>query len=242
MSFTDSIIIYLACGSPFGVYYFVNTNRSTYSGIILSFLITIVWIPYSLTLLQRRLSAQFIKTEMKSDLCLTDTSGEGLIKTRKAFEDFLPSDRTQLSLFELREVLDRYVGLSLAGSDPCQVPAEHEKELYTISNGRFPEVSALCLNRRNRSRLLLHQTYAREDFLKALKILLTATSEPDKLYELAIEFVRELADPAALGSIQNEVNIASQTVVESSVGKLEKEIWIAKEQKQSNATRLSIPL
>lgn len=165
MNLLDFSIIYLACGSPFGVYYFLTQNTPSKKLLVKAILVTIFWIPFGISLLHKLVTSRS-KTE---NLFISTENQVNLTKIQKAFENLIPSDSNQISLFEFREVFERYVGLSLSRITHSQSPGESEKGIFEITDNKNVEISAICLNRRNRRKLFLHQIKARDDFFTLLK-------------------------------------------------------------------------
>lgn len=235
MNYLDLIIIYLSCGSPLGVYYFFNNRQHDKTVWLKSVLITCLWIPYALTLLHKKVTKKLKNnTFYENDVYLS--------KLQKGFEDFLPENSLQLSLFELREILERYSELTLITFESNGIPAKHEKEIFLINGDLQNEIPSICLNRRNHKRLIFHQTQARIDFLKTLKILINSNSDLNKLEELSSEFAKALNDKTALTYIKDLFQTLSQTDKVSSVTLLENDLWKPIEPTQLNEKQISIPM
>lgn len=243
MNLLDLFIIYLACGSPFGVYYLLNKKHAENNVYLKSLLITFFWIPFAIRLLQRKVTNKLIMNQFYS------TREIKLFELQKYFENFLPKDSKNISLFELRETVERYSGLTYAISRNNRKPAPYEKEIFMFNNNKTPEISALCLNRRNRRKLKSHQTQARGDFLILLKILFQSSFEYKKLgihsLELGIhslEFVKLLNDEMCLIEIKKLISEFSQSFEESHVIHLEEDLWKPQEQKQNTAQKIPLTL
>ncbi|MGI8669995.1 MAG: hypothetical protein ACR2J3_09160 [Aridibacter sp.] len=230
MNLQDIAIIYLACGSPFGVYYFLNKRQSGNNILLKSLLLTIFWIPFAFRLLNTKVTKKLKNNHLIS------RKEKKLFEMQKYFENFLPNDSKNISLFELRETVERYSGLTYVISGNNQNPASHEKEIFKFNGNKNIEISALCLNRRNRKKLNSHQTQAREDFLNLLKILFASDSEQQKLGKHTLEFVKLLNDEKALVEIKRLINEVSQSFEESHVLQMEKDLWTS--QKQKNAKQI----
>ncbi|MEO6588731.1 MAG: hypothetical protein ABIP06_05335, partial [Pyrinomonadaceae bacterium] len=56
MNLFDAIIIYLACGAPFGVYYFVNHRLLNNRVFFKTVLILLCWLPFAILLFQRHIT------------------------------------------------------------------------------------------------------------------------------------------------------------------------------------------
>lgn len=234
MNYLDFFIIYLACGSPFGVYYFFNSRKQIKLAWLYSIAVVFVWIPYAFQLLHEKVTN---KLQTKT------IDFEQIEKLQKEFENFLPVDKSIISLFELREVIERYSELTQIKSASNGIPAKHEKEIFKLHGNKNVEISAQCLNRRNRQRLLFHQNLAREDFLKTVKILSKTNSEQKKLGRLSLEFVKILNDEETQTSLEKLFTTTPQTFKTSFVNILEKDLlWKQDQPKPSNAKPISMPL
>jgi hypothetical protein len=229
MNLIDFLIIYLACGAPFGVYFFLQ-NRKKFSVRKLwlkSFLTVFVWIPYAFNLLHH-FTTKKIQTRQKREKALLD---ERLAGIQKLILDLHFESSSKISSFEIREVFERYAGLTMVCNFENNAPSQTEKEIFRISLRQNPELGASCLHRRNRERLLLHQIQARKDFLQIIRELMISVFDTDELRNLVIEFVETIGDFEAqnlvkeslLGTLQNDSN--------SNVQQLENEVWKSNEHK-----------
>ncbi len=178
MNSFDFLIIYLTCGAPLGVFYFLQ-NRKEQNGIRLwlkTFFTFIFWLPFGFRLLlQNKVNKKLftnIKIFSKSQKAETE-----IFLFQKQLEEILQKSNLQISIFELREVIERYVGLTLAKDCENAKTTETEKEVFQIANSRNVEIGAICLNRRNLKRLTLHQIQARQDFFQVISQLVIFASE-----------------------------------------------------------------
>jgi hypothetical protein len=154
MSLIDFTILYLACGSPFAVYYFLQ-NRDW----LKSFIIWMLWIPYSFRLLQRKVTS-------KLNFDKNTVSDSEIEVIQKEIEQFVFENNTNFSLFEFREIFERYVGLTLSKKQTRI--GENETEIFRVAKRENVKLGAVCLHRRNQFKLKYHQTLARRDFLKVI--------------------------------------------------------------------------
>ena len=243
MNLIDFIIIYLACGAPFGVYYFLQNRNEAGSPIIWLkiFLTFFFWIPFAFLFIRQFLASN---ENLHSNYYLTsafeakDESNIYLIQ--KEFEKKFSESRPEFSLFEFRETFERYVGLTLANRKGSTKVSEREKEIFRIAKNSNVELAANCLHRRNRKLLAFHQTKARQDFLQTIRKLSGSVSDKKNLEYLAIEFVRLLKDKQAQDSLEKIFAANLQTDIPPSVLQREKDLWNPQEQKllraQPNST------
>ena len=237
MSLLDLTIIYLTCGAPFGVYYYL-ANRFTKHIWIKSIFVLFLWFPFAIRLLISHITKELREREYSVKFHEQQEAKE-LEKAKKDFETFLPQNDHLVSLFEFREIIERYAGLTLAKNLDAAVPAKNDKELFKINGRKNIEISSVCLNRRNRATLLSHQRDARTDFLRILDELFEIGGDK-KLGKHSFEFVKLLKDDEALASINSLLKNTLQIAHDKPVKELEKDLW-----KQDIPTQLNdktIPL
>ena len=104
MSLTDFIIIYLACGTPFGVYHFID-NRKSNSHWLKSLLTVFVWIPYALRLLREKFTGHFSQLNSGKTKNPSLENEVTLEKTKKELERLLIKEIKRFSTFEFRETI-----------------------------------------------------------------------------------------------------------------------------------------
>ncbi len=232
MNFYDFLIIYLACGAPFGVYYFLQNRRVSNSKILRlkTFLNFLFWMPFAFQILLENKSLGRFFNKIFARRADTDSDIEKkLALLRKNLETPIISqipqtakNIPQLSVFEVREILERYTGLTLA----CQFEQKNsqsarvENEFYKIASPKNARLASICFARRNRERLFFHQTEARQDFLN-----LIGTSEDKNLRRQTIEFVILLKDFEAQTALEKMFAQTAQTEKTRSVQQTEKDLW-----------------
>ncbi len=195
MNVTDFFIIYLSCGAPFGVYFFLQKrNQSNRRKLYLKSLLTLfVWIPYAFQLLSDFATKKSQKEKLAAE--------EKLLDFQKQIAQCLIDSGASGKLFEFREILERYAGLTLACNSARNEPSAAEREIFRIALQCNIEAGANCLHRRNRLRLEFHQTLARKDFLQAVAKLRLAASDSEKLKYSANGFVEILQDAEAQNNL-----------------------------------------
>src|SRR5688572_11288031 len=116
MNLRDLLIIYLACGAPFGVYYFLqNRNRIETKFLWLKSLLRfVVWIPFAFRMIARNSFLTKLYNDSFDKLTETDLKTELEIEEIKKSLERMVSAAAALpfSIYEFREAFDRYVGLS----------------------------------------------------------------------------------------------------------------------------------
>jgi predicted nucleotidyltransferase len=228
MNLIDLFIIYLACGAPFGVYYFLQ-NRS-YPNSSLFWFKTLFnfffWMPFAFQLLRRYKNIKTFSISRFAKTSAADSmQAEHFRSIQKQIEKILLKSNLQISIYELREILERYVGLTLAEQNNGETSAEEEKEIFRVVQMKNIELGSICLRRRNRKRLSLHQTEARKDFLYLINQLNEFEAEKDNLRQSAIEFVQILKDLEAEKELERMFTVSPQIDNRQNVQKLEKDLW-----------------
>ena len=197
-------------------------------------------IPYALRLLNanitKKSSVSKFDAVAESDAAL----GKKLDGIEKQLLEIFLAGRASVSVFELREVLERYSGLTLAARETDEIGG-NESEVFKISNHANAKLGAKCLHRRNRLRLEFHQRLASRDFLKLLAKF--SFSEAEKLRRPALEFATLLNDGETRRAIENLFAESSQNRQSSAVKQGEKEVvWNAAQHKPPLAKPISVPI
>ncbi|MGC2236969.1 MAG: hypothetical protein WA584_12460 [Pyrinomonadaceae bacterium] len=236
MNFYDFLIIYLACGAPLGVYYFLQNRKSpkTEQHWLKTLLHFIFWMPFAYRLLRQSTLFLSAFSNVFGGTNTLDAQIEKRIHLiQKRLEKMFLESGLKLSIYEVREILDRYVGLTLE----CQFEqansqtARTANEIFHIAAHKNAALAEICLQRRNRKRLSFHQTEARRDFLNLISELfrIDSMNEPDRL--AAIEFATLLNDEEARYVIEKMFERETQTVEAPNVKNTETAIWKSETQK-----------
>jgi hypothetical protein len=240
MNISDLFIIYLACGAPCGVYFYLQNRKKLRPANLWlkSFLTMFVWIPYAFVLLHdfatKRKQARLLKEKSAFE--------EKLSNLQRRLLQFHFDSSAEHSLFEFREVLDRYAGLTFAAGSLNETPNAAESEIFRIALRENSRLAAECLHRRNSQRLQFHQNLARRDFLKVLSELKYSAAEPELLKAKALEFAKILSDAEAVEKIYEIFADSLQSANENAVKNLETEVWNPEITKQQPAKQIPIRL
>ena len=235
MTIPDILIIYFSFGAPFAVYHFIQ-NRQT-SKLRLAFGTAfhfLFWMP----LVVRFGLALILESTRINDFAKADDSDAELEKDiRKSQSDI--ADRFRLgarhiSIHEFREILDRYVGLSLLVKHPVSGMAEPHHEFFAIANRKNIELAFICFERRNRARLLRHHIDARADFLKVIK---KYSFQDDQILQSAVHLVERLEDLPALAELLENSYKRSSSVRE--LRESGEDLWLPEIQQASKSERLT---
>lgn len=245
MNLRDLFIIYLACGAPFGVYYFLqNRNRAETKILWLKTLIRfVVWIPFALQMVARSSLMTKLYNFSFDRTSEADAKKEREIEEiKKLFEGILLENKISLSIYEFREVFQRYIGLSLEIQNENQEISPAEREIFRITDHTNKNLAEICLNRRNRKRLSFHHKLARRDFFEIFKTFLEHASESTLLFQQAFKLSVLLGDSEIRNQIENLSNETLQTQSKEIVKKPENELWKSDKHKPLTDARISTNL
>jgi hypothetical protein len=223
----DALIIYLSLGAPFGVYYFVQ-YRETCAG-------TTLWVKTLLAfVLWPAEAVKVVKTfHSRKDAAGLHFDGEHLLDAReekrvdeikRILEDLFFVYGSTTSIYTFREIFERYVGLSMALL-PQPSKTQPESEILRLTGHKNVAVGSACLNRRNRSLLLKHQTLARRDLLDKLSFLAASPETGENVGSNALELAAILKDDPAVADIQGMFGGRPQIEGQVSVNDPGRDIW-----------------
>ena len=188
MKLSDLLIIYLACGSPFGVYQITSGRQERsfrrYIVIAASFLF---WPIFVVSLLLRRRSFGEKNAEITANALIENIRAE---LERVAF-----AGGETTALFEFREVFYRFTGLFEAAN--AANTEKTPRALFDVSGHTNKNLASQCLARRNREKLSFHQTLARNEFVDMIADLSRDKKICNEIGRLALELTRHLGDSAA---------------------------------------------
>lgn len=242
MNLRDLIIIYLACGAPFGVYYLLqNRNLSETKFLWLKSLSRFVfWIPFALHLVARKSFFTKLYTNSFDKPSVSDAKKEFEIeRIKKFFENLMLKKDFALSIYEFREIFDRYVGLTIEIQKDNNEVSSTEKEIFRITNHTNKNIAEICLNRRNRRRLSFHQKLARQDFLEVFDKFITIFSETQTLFDESFNLIQLLNDFEAQYKLEKLLKKTLQSPQKLFVNNLEKELWKSEKQNPLPANQIS---
>ena len=190
MNVTDLIIIYLACGSPFGVYQITKRQdeqpTTKWLVVLASFLL---WPGFTAAIIIDRVVSKNDGTEKVSRIEHFRTGIE-----RAAFDGGATS-----SLFEFREVFYRFTGLIEAANSGQT--NRMTNELFEVSGHANKSLASKCLVRRNREKLVYHQTQARNEFVDIIAEMANNESRREEITSIALELTAYLKDDTATSDL-----------------------------------------
>lgn len=237
MTWIDCTIVYLACGAPLGVYYFLlhRTRAESFRLWLKSFLTFVFWMPFAF---------QIVREHKIFDAGYSglNSKEQDIQIAQKQIEKHLLESVSKISLFEFRETLERYVGLTLADRRDAIKVSEQEREIFRAAEIKNVALAAACLERRNRKRLSFHQSEARRDFLQLIERLFASSESREKLHQTVIEFVVIMNDLAAREKLEKLFAGRLQTAEARPVEQTEKVLWKSEIRKPLRARSISTRL
>lgn len=157
MSLSEILVIYFAIGAPFAAYRFVSFKHGrSIERLIRAAITFIFWIPQLYRLLTAR----------SRDVAIEAT--DEISKTRIDLEKAYAHSATTTELFELREVLDRYLELSKFRHEDDIVISDRDAAVFMVSGHGNIELAAKIGSRRNRERLKRHHLAAGRDLIESI--------------------------------------------------------------------------
>lgn len=247
MSLYDFLIIYLSLGAPFAVYYFLQNRNERKSPrlwlkTILKFLF---WLPFAYKIARKSGRAgNFFKNIFDGESFSDAETDKNIHLIQKQMEKKIFESDSSLSIYEFRETLERYAGLTLAGQFEAK-DSQNERvdfEIFRVAGNKQTEIAAACLQRRNRKRLSFHHTQSRLNFLTVIQRLFDSDPENEQIRKSAIDFVTLLNDAEALETIEKMFGGERQTAETPNVKISETEIWKSDKQKPQNTKSISVRL
>ena len=214
MTVSDYMIIYLSAGAPFAVYVFLQMSGTPLvRRILTAFGAMLVWPVAAAIWIVRRFRG------------IEPFGFESADKSRRinslanSLERSILGNGSTVSLYEWREIYERYTGLSLAVAEAED--NSDDNELFEVAGNKNGKLGTVCLNRRNRNRLIFHHTQARNDFLDAL---IRAKCDGDA-FGLALELAALLDDADAAADLKSMRGPLEQNPGRTPVIDMEQDIW-----------------
>jgi len=242
MNAIELLIIYLACGASFGVYYFLH-NRARSRPVLLwlkSIFVFFLWLPFAVFHLRQNKNLKINSREFGKTPTAKTERAEILHSIQKQIEKILVESDLKISIYEFREIVERYVGLTLANQSAAAQTVRREAEIYRVAQAKNVELGSICFRRRNRKRLSFHQTEARKDFLRFIEKLSEVVADQNKLAGSCFEIVQNLNDPEARKQIENIYAAPRQTEQRQSVKRIEEDLWKPEETRQPQPAKSAL--
>lgn len=204
MNLVDFAIIYLACGAPFGVYYFLSEKHHVRERWFIAKLSASIlfWFFFAARLFanNERLRYFFDSDQDKKVVSEFQTL-RALDEVRRDCEAALVATNTDFRVYEFREAFDRYVGLSLELNSSGDAPTDALVGVGEISGYGKSIHNARCLHRRNLERLRFHRECARRSIAEILRPALAASGQQELQNSSLSRLTRILNDGVLSGSL-----------------------------------------
>ena len=192
MKFTDLLIIYFAAGAPFGVYQITTVRQSkNIKAWLKIFLRICLWPVYAVLAL----------ADWSSEIRLSDESDldRHIDSIRIEMEGLVFANDPISSIFDFREILQRYAGLSEAANVSADVKSSND--IFALSGSDNNDLASACLTRKNQRKLSFHQSLARSEFVDMISEIAGIEPGRIRILELAVELANCVSDPLTAGII-----------------------------------------
>lgn len=244
MNLSEIIIIYLALGSPFAVYFFLQNrsrlkSRQLWLKTILNFLF---WIPSACKILREYLSSNYSSAGNFDFFDELSSSKDKLSLLQRKIEKSISETDRKTSIFEIREIFDRYIGLSLELKSTSEFSNQTENEFFKLVNAKGSEIASICNQRRNLKRLSFHHKLAANDFFNLIAELNIKGKISQNLYFHLLELALTLQDAEMQKKIKKLCEAEKQTSDSIFVRESEKNLWITDQPKPLKNNQLSMSL
>ncbi len=236
MNFFDLLIIYLTCGAPTAVYYFLQNRRAHNQPLLATktFFVLVFWIPFLLAFFVRqRLGRHHANKDLVGEL-FSDSNLEKKVRAAKIDLEKMLFENNSNSIYETRKTVDQYLTFALLRrNDNLHYRyAQSESEIFRIAGHKNLELAGICLQRRNEKKLNFHHTLARLEFLDLI-------SGSASVAAPAIEFVSLLGDYETQAAIEKMFDLKIQGESTGDVISPERQLWNSKHRKRGFTNTLS---
>ncbi|MBC7901159.1 MAG: hypothetical protein H7070_14030 [Saprospiraceae bacterium] len=222
MTISEILIVYLSLGAPFAVYQFLQDRKISADLVIIrSVLQFLLWLPIAI---HAGLSAliSVTSTYIFANGNRLDAKEEERIRhIQEMIADSFRKGEQNIPVREFCGILDRYIGLSILVRDGRSIISGVPNELLAISGHKNTDLAAICLNRRNRSRLGRHQIDARTDFLDCIAECSFANRD---IIPPALDLAEFLEDARASKELTGLLDKRTSDV--RKIDKLQADVWI----------------
>ncbi len=236
MNFFDLFIIYFACGAPFGVYFYLNRRSAENRIFFKTALVSLFWIPFAIKLTRKYITKRFTNSILAKKDFVRD---EEILKAKKDLENVFIKNKFDISIFELREIFDRYTGLTETALNQDD-SVETDSEFFEVAGNKNIRLASKCHQRRNRKLLFFHHTVAGQDFLKVISEFVARFPNDERIGNAALKLVGILNDETTEKSLKLILKNKMQSREEIHVQKPEKDLWIHDLQQPPTADALRI--
>ena len=199
MTVTDITLIYFSIGAPFAVYQIIRSRALTATNAVLAAAAFFVWPAFAFRMLRRRFHTGRPGSDVDAERDSDSRTEMKIDSIRESLKSIAAKDLRSSTVFEFRDLFDRYVGLTLA-ANPKYLDSDVPNELFQVAGREDPELADACLIRRNRTKLSRHQNSARKNFLEFIDNLPDLSQRTAAATE-ALELACLLNDGTAVGHL-----------------------------------------
>lgn len=161
---------------------------------------------------------------------------------QRRLEKMSGENNSGAEFYRFKEVSARYAGLSLAVLNDQADSVDPVKSLLQFSEAGSRELGSICLRRRNRQRLVHHQTSAGEDFAAAVAEIRLKTDDQKSFKNLALELSEILRDRLTNEKLKRYFRFSPPSAAEPEVGYSEQILWKTRPSKIISPESISINL
>ncbi|MEJ7846537.1 MAG: hypothetical protein WKF92_00435 [Pyrinomonadaceae bacterium] len=235
MTISDILIIYFSFGAPFAVYEFIQERQTlTFRVAFITAFRFLFWLP----LLAHLSFTKILKSAGRDDFAEIHDSDAELDKdirnVQSAVADRFRLTARHISIHEFREILERYAGLSLLVKHQTSGAAKIDTGIFAAAGHKDPRLATVCIERRNRERLIRHHINARADFLKVIKECLFAD---EKMLPPVIRLTELLEDLPAMELLLADLRTRIFNI--TAISESGDDLWLPEIQPASKSERLT---
>ena len=208
MKLTDLLIIYFACGAPFGVYQITTSQDPLDTKAVLQIALRIICWPVFTTLI--------LIEWFSPGSNFADVSGHRRIDDiRLEIEGHVFANDPVSSIFDFRETLHRYVGLSQAVTE--RVSSNPANELFDLSGSEHKDLASACLARKNQRKLSFQHSLVRNEFVDMISEFAEVDEKCTRVIALAMKLAEHVNDPltenalATISELHERAKVVTQT-------------------------------
>lgn len=199
MTFSELLIIYFAVGAPFGVIELFKTKPGPVS-------VSLLWATAALCLWPVLALQTLLATSKRRDFNNgSDESSSFDAEIAGKVREVL-IDSGHLRDHGFRSALEHYAALTSSASNSAIPDLAQATEILSIGGHKNEEIGAVCIARRNRKRLRLHQERATADLYDAIGACLNAKTIKIRTAKQVAHLCKVLNDDATAALIERLIH------------------------------------
>jgi hypothetical protein len=197
MNLSEILIVYLAFGAPFAVHNYLASAVMQPARRLAGSVVTLFfWFPLAVRLVRRHLLHAYSGRDFVSEKIL-DAENTRLTVLSEAAVAELVNFNNDHSVHQIREVIARYVGLSLISRHSEAISRPEDSDLLRAAGREDPELGMICLLRKQQRHLERHLDQARRSWVS----LYTSAAKAGRAHEAGIQLATELVDTIAVDQL-----------------------------------------